>query len=140
MNKPQPQINQMKTPQKIQKIQTQNQTIQNQPIQNQSIQNQSIQNQPKLKSRVYNSKNLTSQNLVQLIQNTHPMLQYNNSYHNASHHPMLNNRMFLNQNVNHPLFRQNGTFGNTNRYVTTSLLLTKINLSHGIRKFFWDKK
>ncbi|XP_041971067.1 protein PAT1 homolog 1 [Aricia agestis] len=80
---------------------------------------------PKLqKSRVYNnSKNLTSQNLVQMIQNTHPMLhQYNNSYHNASHHPMLNNRnnMFNNQFNNFQMFnnqrQQNGQFSNTNQH------------------------
>ncbi|XP_023940537.1 putative uncharacterized protein DDB_G0287457 isoform X2 [Bicyclus anynana] len=78
--------------------------------------NQSGQNlnQPKIKTRVYNNQNLTSQNLVQLIQNTHPMLQFNNSFHNASHHPILNNRLMNNQNVNnHPMFnRQNGAFGN----------------------------
>lgn len=79
------------------------------------------------KSRVYNNsknqgqsqsqnQNLTSQNLVQLIQNTHPMLQFNNSYHNANHHPMLNNRnnMFTNSQFNHPMFNQrvNGIYNN----------------------------
>ncbi|XP_013185465.1 putative leucine-rich repeat-containing protein DDB_G0290503 [Amyelois transitella] len=77
------------------------------------------------KSRVYNNtkiqnSNMTSQNLVQLIQNTHPMLQqYNNSYHNASHHPMLNrNNMFgnsLNQFAYNP--RQNGVFNSNNRHM-----------------------
>nr|XP_049707183.1 uncharacterized protein DDB_G0283357 isoform X1 [Helicoverpa armigera]XP_049707184.1 uncharacterized protein DDB_G0283357 isoform X2 [Helicoverpa armigera]XP_049707185.1 uncharacterized protein DDB_G0283357 isoform X3 [Helicoverpa armigera]XP_049707186.1 uncharacterized protein DDB_G0283357 isoform X4 [Helicoverpa armigera]XP_049707187.1 uncharacterized protein DDB_G0283357 isoform X5 [Helicoverpa armigera]XP_049707188.1 uncharacterized protein DDB_G0283357 isoform X6 [Helicoverpa armigera] len=73
------------------------------------------------KSRVYNNskqtQNLTSQNLVQLIQNTHPMLQFNNSFHNANHHPMLNNRnnVFTNSQFSHPMFnnqRVNGTFNN----------------------------
>ncbi|KAJ2943313.1 hypothetical protein O0L34_g12119 [Tuta absoluta] len=93
-----------------------------QPPQLQSPQNKtpnkimsSTPNQKMQKSRVYNnSKNLTSQNLVQMIQNTHPMLQYNNSFHNASHHPMLNNRSFNNsQFVNNNMFnnqRQNGSF------------------------------
>ncbi|CAB3257418.1 unnamed protein product [Arctia plantaginis] len=57
-------------------------------------------------------------NLVQLIQNTHPMLQFNNmnSFHNANHHPMLqNNRnIYTNSQFNHPMFNQrhNGTFNN----------------------------
>ncbi|CAH2241907.1 jg12040 [Pararge aegeria aegeria] len=73
-------------------------------------------NLPKIKSRVYNNQNLTSQNLVQLIQNTHPMLQFNNSFHNASHHPILNNRLNNQMVNNHPMFnRQNGAFGNSNR-------------------------
>ncbi|CAG9794558.1 unnamed protein product [Diatraea saccharalis] len=74
---------------------------------------------PKTKSRVFNSKpqqqNLTSQNLVQMIQNTHPMLHMNSSYHNASHHPMLNNRnLFNNQFINSHIMNQrhNGTIGN----------------------------
>ncbi|XP_063392432.1 GATA zinc finger domain-containing protein 14 [Cydia fagiglandana] len=83
---------------------------------------------PKLqKSRVYNnsktapanmaSQNLTSQNLVQLIQNTHPMLQFNNSYHNASHHPMLN-RGFGQFPNNMPYGqRPNGTFNNNHRHM-----------------------
>ncbi|CAH0699491.1 unnamed protein product [Spodoptera exigua] len=87
-----------------------------------------VQKDQKLqKSRVYNnsksqsqgqgqSQNLTSQNLVQLIQNTHPMLQFNNSYHNANHHPMLNNRsnVFTNSQFNHPMFNQrvNGAYNN----------------------------
>ncbi|XP_038219863.1 uncharacterized protein LOC119838114 [Zerene cesonia] len=70
--------------------------------------------EPKIKSRVYSnsqSKPLTSQNLVQMIQNTHPMLVYN-SYYNASHHPMLA-RNFNNQIV-HPMLsgQRNGGFGN----------------------------
>lgn len=98
----------------------------NQPMQNMNQSGQNLNqpgqnsNQPKIKSRVYNNTNLTSQNLVQLIQNTHPMLQFNNnSYHNASHHPMLNNRLLNNQIMNnHPMFnRQNGAFGNTTRWV-----------------------
>ncbi|XP_053622036.1 uncharacterized protein Patr-1 [Plodia interpunctella] len=71
------------------------------------------------KSRVYNNsktQNLTSQNLVQLIQNTHPMLQqYNNSYHNASHHPMLNRNLFGNGLLNNQFMynqRQNGVYNN----------------------------
>ncbi|CAD0206819.1 unnamed protein product [Chrysodeixis includens] len=74
------------------------------------------------RSRVYNNSKIvtptpqmTSQNLVQLIQNTHPMLQFN-SFHNANHHPMLNNRSnaFPNAQFNHPMFSQrvNGTFNN----------------------------
>ncbi|KAI5640108.1 hypothetical protein NE865_07522 [Phthorimaea operculella] len=98
-----------------------------QPPQLQSPQNKtpnkilpsSTPNQKMQKSRVYNNsknQNLTSQNLVQMIQNTHPMLQYNNSFHNASHHPMLNNRNFNNnQFVNNHMFnnqRHNGSFSN----------------------------
>ena len=74
------------------------------------------------KSRVYNNskqnpnQGLTSQNLVQLIQNTHPMLQFNNSFHNANHHPMLNrSNVFTNSQFSHPMFgnqRVNGTFNN----------------------------
>ncbi|KAJ8707768.1 hypothetical protein PYW07_011445 [Mythimna separata] len=73
------------------------------------------------KSRVYNNskqtQGMTSQNLVALIQNTHPMLQFNNSFHNANHHPMLNNRnnVFTNSQFNHPIFnnqRVNGTYNN----------------------------
>ncbi|KAF9413432.1 hypothetical protein HW555_008324 [Spodoptera exigua] len=52
-----------------------------------------------------------------LIQNTHPMLQFNNSYHNANHHPMLNNRsnVFTNSQFNHPMFNQrvNGAYNNS---------------------------
>ncbi|CAG4967564.1 unnamed protein product [Colias eurytheme] len=71
--------------------------------------------EPKIKSRVYNNsqnKPLTSQNLVQMIQNTHPMLMYN-SYYNASQHPMLA-RNFNNQIV-HPMLsgQRNNGFGNT---------------------------
>ncbi|XP_026483484.1 uncharacterized protein Patr-1 [Vanessa tameamea] len=122
MNKPQ-QLNQpIKPPNQI--TQSPQNKIQK-PVQN--VQNmgqnvvQNVQNQPKLKSRVYNnSKNLTSQNMVQIIQNTHPMLQFNNSYHNASHHPMLNNRNLFNNQVmnNHNMMfnRQNGTFSNANRH------------------------
>ncbi|XP_075988572.1 protein associated with topo II related - 1 isoform X2 [Anticarsia gemmatalis] len=85
---------------------------------------QKLQTPPKdtkvQKSRVYNNskQNLTSQNLVQIIQNTHPMLQFNNigSFHNANHHPMLNNNrnIFTNSQFNHPMFNQrhNGTFNN----------------------------
>ncbi|XP_061727974.1 protein PAT1 homolog 1 [Cydia pomonella] len=87
---------------------------------------------PKLqKSRVYNNsktapaQNMTSQNLVQLIQNTHPMLQFNNSYHNASHHPMLSRG--FGQFPNNMAFgqRPNGTYNNNHRHmngdeVTTS--------------------
>ncbi|XP_048004129.1 protein PAT1 homolog 1 isoform X2 [Leguminivora glycinivorella] len=75
---------------------------------------------PKLqKSRVYNNSktpNMTSQNLVQLIQNTHPMLQFNNSYHNANHHPMLNRGMQFGNNM---VFgqRPNGTFNNNHRHM-----------------------
>lgn len=73
---------------------------------------------------LYNNKNpLTSENLVQYIQNTHPILQMNNSFHNANHHPMLNNRgvqqvFNSNQMMNHPMFnnqRVNGNFSNNNR-------------------------
>ncbi|XP_073965399.1 uncharacterized protein isoform X2 [Choristoneura fumiferana] len=71
-----------------------------------------------VKSRVYNNSknqpNMTSQNLVQLIQNTHPMLQFNNSFHNASHHPMLNR--YGNGQFNNMMFNQrvNGNYGNNN--------------------------
>ncbi|XP_045457993.1 uncharacterized protein LOC123668273 [Melitaea cinxia] len=109
------QINQIKPNQMTQSPQNKLQK----PIQNVT---QNLQNQ-KLKTRVYNnSKNLTSQNMVQIIQNTHPMLQFNNSYHNASHHPMLNNRNLFNNQVmnNHPMFnRQNGSFGNVNRHTNS---------------------
>ncbi|KAG6454589.1 uncharacterized protein LOC115446370 [Manduca sexta] len=79
--------------------------------QNKTAPAKKVENKPK--TRVYNnSKGLTSQNLVQIIQNTHPILQMNNSYHNASHHPMLNRGMFNNQN--HPMLnRQNGTYNNS---------------------------
>ncbi|CAH0404430.1 unnamed protein product [Chilo suppressalis] len=115
---PQPMMNQ---------YQTKNQS----PLSAKTVNNQSPQTKPgqinktqaktdpKTKSRVFNSKpqaNLTSQNLVQLIQNTHPMLHMNSSYHNASHHPMLNNRtMFNNQFVNNQIFNQrlNGTMNST---------------------------
>ncbi|XP_004930764.1 putative leucine-rich repeat-containing protein DDB_G0290503 isoform X1 [Bombyx mori] len=67
----------------------------------------------KQKTRIYNNTNLSSQNLVQIIQNTHPILQYNSGFHNASHHPMLG-RGPLNNQLNHPLLnqRQNGTYSN----------------------------
>lgn len=107
--------------------------IKQQPNQNQKLQTQNpkltSKVDPKMqKSRVYTSnnnksqsQNLTSQNLVQLIQNTHPMLQYNNSFHNASHHPMLNNRnvfgnQFMNNNMVFNNQRNNGTFSN-NRHM-----------------------
>ncbi|XP_028172658.1 putative uncharacterized protein DDB_G0286901 [Ostrinia furnacalis] len=94
------------------------------PLANSSPQTKTVKKeQPKVqKSRVYNNsktvpQNLTSQNLVQLIQNTHPMLQQmSTSYHNASHHPMLNNRNMFgnNQFMNNQVFnqRQNGSFSN----------------------------
>ncbi|XP_045770155.1 putative uncharacterized protein DDB_G0287457 isoform X1 [Maniola jurtina] len=150
MNQPMKQINQMNQnmnqqikpmmnqspPNNQKQAQNLNQSVQNMNQSGQQNLNHNVQNlnqsgqnlnqpgqnvnQPKIKSRVYNNKNLTSQNLVQLIQNTHPMLQFNNSFHNASHHPMLNNRLFNNQNNmmnNHPMFnRQNGSFGNSNRH------------------------
>ncbi|XP_014365328.2 ATP-dependent helicase BRM [Papilio machaon] len=78
------------------------------------------------KSRVYNNTNtkmMTSQNLAKfLMQSTYPVLPYN-SFHNASHHPMLHrgavftNNQFIN---NHPMFnnqRSNGTFNNVNRHM-----------------------
>ncbi|CAF4886970.1 unnamed protein product [Pieris macdunnoughi] len=59
--------------------------------------------EPKIKSQVYNnSQKLTSQNLVEMIQNTHPMLMYN-SFHNASHHPMLGRNF---NNIIHPMLGQ----------------------------------
>lgn len=82
------------------------------------------------KSRVYNNTNtstkmMNSQNLAKfLLQSTYPVLPYN-SFHNASHHPMLNrgavftNSQFIN---NHPMFnnqRTNGTYNNVNRYLNT---------------------
>ncbi|KAJ0182969.1 hypothetical protein K1T71_000945 [Dendrolimus kikuchii] len=122
------QINQQNFINQQMMIKTQPQPI-SQPIKPINQPNQSPQNKMKVtpkvepkvqpqKSRVYNnSQNLTSQNLVQLIQNTHPMLQqFNNSYHNASHHPMLNRNIFTNsQFTNHPMFnnqRHNGSFSN----------------------------
>ncbi|KAM3955583.1 LOW QUALITY PROTEIN: uncharacterized protein ACR2FA_010491 [Aphomia sociella] len=123
---------QIKNQSPLNNMKPQQQQNQNQKIQNlNQNQNQKLQQKtdPKMqKSRVYTSnnnknqsQNLTSQNLVQLIQNTHPMLQYNNSFHNASHHPMLNNRnLYNNQFVNnHMLFnnqRSNGTYSN-NRHM-----------------------
>ncbi|XP_061381542.1 uncharacterized protein LOC116776445 isoform X2 [Danaus plexippus] len=93
------------------------------PVQNLNhIQNMNqAQNNKLQKSRVYNNKSLTSQNLVQLIQNTHPMLNFNNSFHNASHHPILNRNHFNNQLMKHLMFdnRQNGNFGNTTRANTS---------------------
>ncbi|XP_026735072.1 uncharacterized protein LOC113498982 isoform X2 [Trichoplusia ni] len=113
------------------KNQQQPNNIKNSPSNQMLIQSPQTKNQvlkPKeqklQRSRVYNNskivtptpQNMTSQNLVQLIQNTHPMLQFNNSFHNANHHPMLNNRSSAlpNAQFNHPMFSQrvNGTFNN----------------------------
>ncbi|CAG4948915.1 unnamed protein product [Parnassius apollo] len=81
------------------------------------------------KARVYNNANtnkmVSSQNLAKfLMQSTYPVLPYNNSFHNASHHPMLNNRsaVFTNSQFvnNHPMLnnqRPNGTFNNGNRNI-----------------------
>ncbi|KAL0858872.1 hypothetical protein ABMA27_011317 [Loxostege sticticalis] len=126
-SKPAEQLNHPMNQQHIQP-QIKNQSPQLQKPSNQSPnskQNKKVE-QPKVqKSRVYNNsktlptQNLTSQNLVQLIQNTHPMLQLQNSYHNASHHPMLNNRNMFgnNQFLNNHLFNQrhNGSFS-SNRH------------------------
>ncbi|KPI96264.1 Protein PAT1-like 1 [Papilio xuthus] len=78
------------------------------------------------KSRVYNNTNtkmMTSQNLAKfLIQSTYPVLPYT-SFHNASHHPMLNRgAVFTNSQLinNHPMFnnqRSNGTFNHVNRHM-----------------------
>lgn len=98
-----------------------NQMMQKNTIQKPSV-NQVNQSKPvatakkidnKTKTRVYNnsSKSLTSQNLVQIIQNTHPILQFTNSFHNANHHPMLARY----GQVGHPMMnvqRQNGTYHN----------------------------
>ncbi|XP_049883710.1 putative uncharacterized protein DDB_G0271606 isoform X2 [Pectinophora gossypiella] len=102
--------------------------IQSPQSKNQKVQQRAQPEQKMQKSRVYNNsknlaaQNLTSQNLVQLIQNTHPMLQFNSSFHNASHHPMLNNRSNVfnnNQFVNSNIYnnqRHNGMYSNNNRH------------------------
>ncbi|CAH2056121.1 unnamed protein product, partial [Iphiclides podalirius] len=77
----------------------------------------------KQKPRIYNTtttKMTSPQNLTKfLMQGSYPVQQYN-SFHNASHHPMLNNRgaVFTNsQYTNHPMLNNqpNGTFNNGNR-------------------------
>lgn len=78
---------------------------------------------PKQKPRAYNStvKMTSPQNLTKfLMQGSYPIQQYN--FHNANHHPMLNNRgaVFTNSQFanNNPLMnnhRPNGTFNNGNR-------------------------
>ncbi|GBP57022.1 Protein PAT1 homolog 1 [Eumeta japonica] len=115
----QPSVNQNQT-----KLNQTTQPVQNQkpivkPMQNQQI-NKTNQNHKNGRSLIFNSttqKNMTSQNLVQLIQNTHPMLQFNNSYHNASHHPMLNRNMFgqFNNPMSYNNQRHNGSY-NSNRH------------------------
>ncbi|XP_068621858.1 myb-like protein AA isoform X2 [Battus philenor] len=97
-------------------------------IQN-SMKSSSQRNDKSQKTRVYNNTNtnkmMPSQNLAKfLMQNPYPVMPFNNSFHNASHHPMLNNRGTTynnNQFVNsHPMFsgaRPNGSFNNGNRHM-----------------------
>ncbi|XP_050665002.1 uncharacterized protein LOC126965435 [Leptidea sinapis] len=89
-----------------------NQTI-NPPVNQSASKSPTKRQDPKIKSRVYNNSNktLTSENLVQIIQNTHPMLVYN-SYHNANHHPMLHRNSYSNNQMPPMMSQRNGGFNN----------------------------
>ncbi|CAK1546504.1 unnamed protein product [Leptosia nina] len=98
-------------PIKTEPMNMKNQSNNQKPMQTNSNQSPKKRSEPKIKSQVYNNsqnKSLTSQNLVQIIQNTQRMLMYN-SLHNASHHPMLG-RNFNNQIVHPMLGQRNGGF------------------------------
>lgn len=69
---------------------------------------------------------MTSQNMVEYIQNNHPLLQNNNNFHNGNNYPILNWHLYQTTQNNYPWFH------NSRLYRSQSLHMNGENASNGI--------